>query len=70
MSPMNEFICTVHNMHFGVDRKAAPGIGCPVCAREELNAMRGKLDEAERHRDLLLSVIEIKKTVVPVKKST
>jgi hypothetical protein len=65
--PSNEFICTIHNVQFGAfhSPKTNSKTDCPICAEERIVKLADELEEARQHRDLLLSVIELRQTVIP-----
>ena len=59
--------CTIHDVIY--DEHASPKTNskttCPVCMEERFHQAYDRLEDAERHRDLLLSVIELKSTQIP-----
>lgn len=64
------FICNIHNVEF--EEHASPKTNtatrCPVCAEEKRVKLVERLEQVERHRDLLLEVIELKQTSTPITK--
>lgn len=64
---MQEFLCTVHNAHYSIERlkdvKEQPYAGCPYCSREEINRLRDVRDELKDQRDKLLAAIDLKRLV-------
>lgn len=69
---LQQMRCTIHNLEFGYDSDRVRELGvepalmrCPMCMRASLESTVEALDEAHRHRDLLLQAIDLKRTLVP-----
>lgn len=59
---MTTYRCQLHNINFAADHGVTTD--CPMCVMTELTELRGKVRELTRHRDGLLGMIELKRTVV------
>lgn len=65
MANKSTLICTKHELRFEqfddwYEKEGGPVPSCYICAHEEKQAIKRQLDEAIRHRDLLLGAIEVK----------
>ena len=56
--------CAVHNVHWQIDLPSGGVAECPLCLRKQINELKAKLGEVTEHRDALLAVVEIKRTVI------
>lgn len=63
---LNRMLCTIHNVEYQehYSPKTNTATSCPVCMEERYRKEADKAESAERHRDLLLSVIELKSTQI------
>lgn len=67
-----QFTCTIHNLRYGFDRPQQPKVepallNCPQCAFEQSAKLLLEIITLKEHRDLLLQVIDLKKTIQPLK---
>lgn len=56
--------CTVHDIRFGFDRPKDIDphlMKCPVCAKEEIDNLRGQLGVVSSQRDALITAIDLAK---------
>ena len=65
MSRKTTLECTKHGLRFEQfddwhEQKGGPVPDCYICAHEKAIALKQQLDEVTRHRDILLSAIEVK----------
>lgn len=70
-SEMESWRCNLHNAAFKVEVvRDSKGerllVRCPYCMAEEINKLRGRLEEVTTHRDTLLSAIDLKRLLEPV----
>lgn len=68
---MQAWRCIAHNAAFEVQElRNEHGerrlVRCPYCMAEEIDKLRDRLDEAEGHRNALLTAIDIKRLLEPV----
>jgi hypothetical protein len=61
----NELKCMKHNLNyaFGKVEVEVWQLNCPLCAKEEIDALKVEAIEMRRHRDLLLRCIDLKQLV-------
>lgn len=63
----HELLCTKHNFEFGFgeppDGAEVALLPCPLCAKEEIEALTVELTEVTQHRGILLDAIDLKRTV-------
>jgi deoxycytidylate deaminase len=61
---MTEYRCQLHYVNFAADHGVTTD--CPTCMMTKLKELRAKVTTLTRHRDGLLDVIELKRTVIVV----
>lgn len=63
---LNRMRCTIHNVDYNEEYspKTNTATSCPVCMEERYHKSKDQLEAAEDHRDMLLSVIELKSTQI------
>ena len=69
---LQQMRCTIHNLEFAYDAdrvralKQEPALmECPMCSRKKWDDLFLKHSQAIEHRDLLLSAIDLKRTLEP-----
>lgn len=57
-------ICVIHNIEYNefYSPKTNTKTSCPICMEERYHKIYDRFEAAERHVELLLSVIELKST--------
>ena len=63
---LNRMQCTIHNVEYNecYSPKTNTATSCPVCMEERFHKAYDRAEAAEKHVELLLSVIELKSTQI------
>lgn len=63
---LNRMQCTIHNVEYNecYSPKTNTATSCPVCMEERYHKTYDRAESAEKHVELLLSVIELKSTQI------